>query len=124
MQHRQGWYPPGLRWWSLTAALLCCWTFVAIIQYYLHQSQTQGGILFAAKINDLPLHHSFWHLYLPTIIAVIFSIFIVWIDHDAKRYEPYRHLSRSDGALAKNSILLHYPFDFAPIVPIVAAKRR
>ncbi|KAH7402575.1 hypothetical protein BKA66DRAFT_564486 [Pyrenochaeta sp. MPI-SDFR-AT-0127] len=122
--HRQGWYPPGLRWWNLALAILICWTFIAILQYYLQKSQSSGGVIFATKINDLPLNRSFWYRYLPTIIAVIFSVFITWIDHDAKRYEPYRHMSRSGGALATDSILLHYPFEFPPFASIIAAKRR
>jgi hypothetical protein len=120
----QGWYPPGLQWWSLVAALLLCWGFIGILQYYLHRSQISGGIIFASKIHDLPLHRSFWYRYLPTIVAVLFSIFIIWIDHDAKRYEPYRHMSRSGGAHSTDSILLHYPFDFALFVPVKAAKRK
>jgi hypothetical protein len=124
LEHHQGWYPPALRWWSLALAVLFCWASIAALQYYLYQSQLHSGIIFAAKINDLPLRRSFWYLYLPTIIAVVFSVFVLWIDHDAKRYEPYRQLSQAGGALATNSILLRYPFDFAPIVPIMAAKRR
>jgi hypothetical protein len=121
---QQGWYHPGLQWWSLAIAILLCWTFIAVLQYYLHRSQTRGGIIFAPSINDLPLHRSFWYLYLPTIIAVAFSVFVIWIDHDAKRYEPYRQMSQSAGALAQDSIFLHYPFDFSLFVPILAAKRK
>jgi hypothetical protein len=122
--YRQGWYPPSLQWWTLSGVIILCWTFFAVLQYYLHESQTHGGVIFAAQINDLPLHRSFWYRYLPTVIAVGFSLVITWIDHDSKRYEPYRHLSRPDGALATDSILLHYPFDFSPFVAFVAAKRK
>lgn len=121
---RHGWYPPGLRWWILSIAVLLCWIFIAVLQTYLRRSQTNGGLIFAPRVSDLPLHRSFSYLYLPTIIAVFFSIFILWIDHDAKRYEPYRQMSQSGGALAENSILLHYPFDFALFVPVVAARRK
>jgi hypothetical protein len=104
-RHRKGWYS------------------IAVLQSYLHQSQRDGGVIFATKINDIPLHRSFWFLYLPTILAVTFSVFIVWIDHDAKRYEPYRQMSKPGGARGKDSILLHYPFDFVLFVPFMAAKR-
>lgn len=123
-QSRQSWYPPALQWWTLAITALLCWTFIAVLQYYLRRSQTQGGVIFATTVNSLPLRRSFWYLYLPTIIAVTFSILVIWIDHDAKRYEPYRHMARPCGASAANSILLHYPFDYIPIVPIIAAKRR
>ncbi|KAF2133280.1 hypothetical protein P153DRAFT_331890 [Dothidotthia symphoricarpi CBS 119687] len=121
---RQGWRPPALRWWNLVITILICWFFIAVLQYYLHKSQTDGGVIFASNINDLPLRRSFAYLYMPTIIAVIFSIFIVWIDNDAKRFEPYRQMSKPDGAFGKDSLLLQYPFDFMPFVPFTAAKRR
>jgi hypothetical protein len=123
-QPQKGWYPPALRWWSLIITALLCWTFIAVLQYYLRKSQTHGGVIFATTVNSLPLRRSFWYLYLPTIIAVIFSILVVWIDHDAKRYEPYRQMARPCGASAENSILLSYPFDYLPVAPIIAAKRR
>jgi hypothetical protein len=105
-------------------AALICWVLIAILQYYLHRSATDGGVMFAPDINKLPLQQSFLFLYLPTIIAVFFSIFIVWIDNDAKRYEPYRQMSNTNGALGRDSLLLHYPFVFMPIVPFVAFKKK
>lgn len=123
-RHQYSWYPPGLRWWNFVIVVLFCWGIIAVLQFYLHVSHTQGGILFAADINNLPLRRTFWHLYLPTIIAVLFSVFIVWIDHDAKRWEPYRQLAQTNGAKGRDSVLLQYPFDFAPIVPFFAARKR
>ena len=120
----RAWYPPGLRWWTLLPTAVLCWIFIAILQYFLHKSQTEGGVIFATDINDIPLRRSFVYRYLPTIIAVIFSILVVWIDHDAKRFEPFRLMAKAGGALGKDSVLLQYPFDFMPIVPFVAAKRR
>src|SRR5690242_21757233 len=100
--HRsQGWYPPALRWWSLLPTVLFCWSSAAVLQYFLHKSQTEGGVIFAHDINQLPLRKSFVYLYLPTIVAVIFSIVTVWIDNDAKRYEPYRQMSKAGGAPGK-----------------------
>ncbi|KAJ4983537.1 hypothetical protein SVAN01_10953 [Stagonosporopsis vannaccii] len=122
--HRlRAWYPPALRWWNLLFTTVSCWVFIGVLQYLLHKSQTEGGVIFAADINSLPLSRSFVYLYLPTVIAVLFSIFIVWIDHDAKRFEPYRLMSRSHGARGDESLLLRYPFDFVPMVPFTAAKR-
>ena len=118
------WYPPALRHWNLIFATLLCWTFIAILQYYLVRSQRDSGVIFAQDINQLPLQRSFAFLYLPTIVAVIFSIYIVWIDNDARRYEPYRQMSKPGGALGKDSILLHYPHDFMPLVPFASFKRR
>ncbi|XPS69976.1 hypothetical protein M3J09_002222 [Ascochyta lentis] len=122
--HRcQGWYPPALRWWNLALFTFLSWGFIIVLQYFLHKSQTDGGVIFASDINRLPLRRSFVYLYMPTIIAVTFSIYVVWIDNDAKRFEPYRQLSQSAGARGKDSLLLHYTFDFIPAVPFAAAKR-
>ena len=121
---RKGWYPPALHWWVLVPTALICWTTIAILQYYLHRSQIDGEVIYAPSVNQLPLRQSFVFLYMPTIVAVTFSIFIVWLDHDAKRFEPHRYLLKAGGALGKDSLLLHCPFDFVPFVPFTAARRR
>jgi hypothetical protein len=124
LRPRSGWDPPALRWYILVFTAFVCWALIAVLQYYLIKSQREGGVIFADNINDLPLRRSFVFLYMPTIFATVFSIFIAWIDIDAKRFEPYHQLSQTDGALGKDSLLLHYPFDFMPFVPIVALKNR
>jgi len=80
--------------------------------------------MFAPKINDLPLSKTFLYLYFPTILAVIFSIYWAWIDLETKRMEPYYQLSKKDGALGKDSLLLQYPFSFIPFVPFRALRNR
>jgi len=47
-----------------------------------------------------------------------------WVDLDAKRLEPWFQLSKDAGAKASDSLLLQYPFDFLPIIPILAFRRR
>lgn len=121
---RRKWEPPALKYWNLCFAVLICWVAIAVLQYLLSKSEKEGGLLFAPNINDLPLSRSFPYLHLPTIIAVIFSIYWAWIDLEVKRFEPYHQLLKPEGALAKDSILLHYPFDFIPLVPFIALKRR
>lgn len=88
------------------------------------KSEREGGVLFAPKINGLPFRQQFLYLYFPTVIAVIFSIYWAWIDLETKRMEPYYQLSKDTGALGKDSLLLHYPFDFVPLVPIKAMRDR
>lgn len=117
------WYPPALQWWNLTIATLICWTFIAVLQYQLSRSIRDGGIIFAGNIQDLPPSRTFTYRYLPTVMAVIFGIFILWIDNDARRYEPFRLMLRPSGALAKDSVLLHYPFNFTPLVPFKSFRR-
>ena len=118
------WKSAALRAPVLIFTILICWTIIAVLQYLLVRSQRDNGIIFAPKINDLPLSRTFLYLYCPTIVAVIFSIYWAWIDLETKRLEPYYQLSKKDGALGKDSLLLHYPFDFVPLVPFKAAKDR
>lgn len=80
--------------------------------------------MFAPKINDLPLSETFLYRYFPTVLAVIFSIYWAWIDLETKRMEPYYQLSKKDGALGKDSLLLQYPFSFIPFVPFRALRDR
>jgi hypothetical protein len=108
----------------LTLTIAICWSLIAVLQFLLHKSEQDSGILFAPRINDLPLSRTFLYLYFPTIVAVVFSIYWAWIDLETKRMEPYYQLSKDDGALGKDSLLLHYPFDFIPLVPLKAAKDR
>jgi hypothetical protein len=81
-------------------------------------------VIFAPVINDLPLRTTFLYLYFPTIVAVIFSIYWAWIDLETKRMEPYYQLSKENGALGKDSLLLHYPFSFIPLAPLKAFRDR
>lgn len=118
------WKPPALRAPVLIFTILLCWSLIGVLQYFLVRSQRDKGIIFAAKISNLPLGHTFLYLYFPTILAVIFSIYWAWIDLETKRLEPYYQLSKKDGALGKDSLLLHYPFDFIPWVPFKALKDR
>ena len=95
-----------------------------MLQVFLTQSQRNGGVIFATKVSELPISHSFLYLYFPTVVAVIFSMYWAWIDLDAKRMEPYYQLSKREGALGKDSLLLQYPFDFLPLVPLKALRDR
>ncbi|KAF2749431.1 hypothetical protein M011DRAFT_456902 [Sporormia fimetaria CBS 119925] len=123
-ESKRRWEPPALQWWNLCLLVLICWTSVALLQYFLIKSQTEGGIIFAPNVNDLPLRRTFAFLYLPTLLAVLFSIFVAWIDLDAKRFEPFHQLSKPGGASGKDSLLLHYPNDYIPIVPYLALRNR
>jgi hypothetical protein len=101
-----------------------CWALIAVLQFLLHKSQTQSGVIFAPRISELPLSRTFLYQYFPTILAVVFSMYWAWIDLETKRLEPYYQLSKKNGALGKDSLLLQYPFDFNPLVPFKALKNR
>lgn len=120
----QGWKPVTLKTPVLLSVISISAGLIAIVQYLVLRSRRNNGILFAEDVGSLSLGRSFGHLYLPTLIAVVYSFLWTWIDLDVKRLEPYYQLSQHGGASASNSILLHYPFDFVASVPIQAVKRR
>ncbi|KAF2685296.1 hypothetical protein K458DRAFT_365622 [Lentithecium fluviatile CBS 122367] len=120
----RNWNPPALHPVTLSLAILVPLALLATLQVLLHRSQRDNGIIFAADINDLPLSRTFLYQYFPTIIAVFFSMFWAWIDLEVKRLEPYFQLSRPEGALGKDSLLLCYPFGFIPLVPLRALRKR
>jgi hypothetical protein len=124
VQERYTWKPISLRLPFLTFVLLVTSALIVVLQWLLFKSQTTGGVLFAPSINDLPLSRTFGYLYAPTIIAVIYGLLWSWIDLDIKRMEPYYQLCSPGGALAENSLLLQYPFDFVALVPFQAARRK
>ncbi|KAF2792711.1 hypothetical protein K505DRAFT_375878 [Melanomma pulvis-pyrius CBS 109.77] len=118
------WQSNALRPSILIFSVLLSLSIIAILQYLLLRSQHDQGIQFAPKISALPLHKTFFWKYFPIIVIVVFSIFWAWIDLETKRLEPYYQMSKENGALGKDSLLLKYPFDFMPLVPITALKSR
>ncbi|KAJ9659540.1 hypothetical protein H2201_007289 [Coniosporium apollinis] len=120
----QGWKPLTLKTPVLLGVISISVGLIAAVQYLVLRSKKNNGILFSEDVSSLPLSRSFGHLYLPTLIAVVYSFLWTWIDLDVKRLEPYYQLSQDGGASGSNSILLHYPFDFVASVPVQAIKRR
>lgn len=118
------WKPNALRPVTLITAIMIACALITISQILLVRSQTDGGVIIAATIDDFTLAQSFLYRYLPTIIALVFSIFWNWIDLQTKRIEPYYQLSKPDGAWGKDSLLISYPFDFLPFVPMSALRSR
>jgi hypothetical protein len=121
---RRHWKPLTQKAYFLLPTILASGALIAVLKVYLDRSDRDSGILSAPKISDLPLRQTFCYLYLPTIISLILSFIWTWIDLDIKRLEPFVQLSRSGGALGRDSVLLHYPFDFVAFVPFAAVRRR
>lgn len=121
---KSNWKPNSFRLLPLAAVTLASWALIITLQLLLVKSQKDGGIIIADTIEDIALDRSFLYKYLPTIIALIYSVFWSWIDLQVKRLEPYHQLSKSGGAWGKDSLLLSYPFDFLPFVPLSAFRRR
>jgi hypothetical protein len=124
IQATKYWQPHALRAPVLVFTIAVCWSLIALLEFLLWKSQRDSGLIFAPVINDLPLSDTFLYLYFPTIVAVIFSIYWAWIDLDTKRMEPYYQLSKENGALGKDSLLLEYPFSFIPLAPLKAFRDR
>ncbi|KAF1918845.1 hypothetical protein BDU57DRAFT_511601 [Ampelomyces quisqualis] len=118
------WKPPALRAPLLILTIAICWSLIALLEFLLWKSQRDSGLLFAPVIHELSLSDTFLYLYFPTILAVLFSIYWAWIDLETKRMEPYYQLTQENGALGKDSLLLHYPFSFIPLAPVKAFRDR
>lgn len=96
----------------------------AILEILAQESLRAGGLAMTSSPDDFSVYVTFGYLFLPTIIAVIYSLFWSWVDLDAKRMQPWFEMSREGGAVAKQSVLLAYPYDFVGTVPFTALKRR
>ena len=64
------------------------------------------------------------YLYGPNLVAIVYSMIWTWIDLDARRMQPWFELSKPEGAMADNSLLLEYSFDFIAVVPWKSGRRR
>ncbi|KAH7395537.1 hypothetical protein BKA64DRAFT_708932 [Cadophora sp. MPI-SDFR-AT-0126] len=62
--------------------------------------------------------------FVPTIIAVLFSIPWGLVDTSAKEMEPFVRLASDDGASARFSLCLDYPGDFLIVSPFKSLFRR
>jgi hypothetical protein len=118
------WRPPALRESVLAFLGLTSLGFAAVIQYLTIKSGQNQGLLFDPDIKDLPLSTSFSYNYLPTLVSTLYAFIWSWIEIDAKRLEPFYRLLQKQGALGRDSLLLHYPVDFLATVPFNSLRRR
>lgn len=105
---------------------MAIWTLAlaAVIEFLAQKSGREGGLALTPAAKDISDLARFSSEFLPTIIAVVFSIAWTWVDLDVKRIQPWLELSREDGAAVKDSLVLDYPYDFVAFAPFKAAKRR
>lgn len=118
---------PSWRPVTLRAPLLGCLTafplvLMATFEYLSNESRRHGGIVFAQ--HDSTNLMTFTYFYLPTVLAVTYSMIWAWIALDTKRLEAYFQMSKAEGASPANSIFLHYPFDLELVPPIRAIQLR
>src|SRR5207244_1515280 len=97
---------------------------IVLIELMIQKSKRDGALWFAEDDEDLSTRQVFVSQYAGTIIAVVYSILIGLIDFDVKRLEPYFQLSKTSGALGKDSLCLKYPVEFLAFVPIAALRRK
>ncbi|KAK1965932.1 hypothetical protein LY78DRAFT_74994 [Colletotrichum sublineola] len=121
--HRHGWKPL-----TLSAPVLFSFAFASvvlaiIIEVLAYQSRVKGGLALSKSVDDIPDFARFCYMFLPTIVAVIYSLLWSWIDLDIKRIQPWLEMSKPEGATAARSVFLDYPYDFIAFVPLKAAKR-
>ncbi|KAF9881071.1 hypothetical protein CkaCkLH20_01221 [Colletotrichum karsti] len=123
-RHKHGWKPLTLSASVLFCFALASFTLAVIIEILAQQSKKNGGLALSPTLDDIPSYAKFAYLFLPTIVAVIYSLLWSWIDLDVKRIQPWLEMSRPEGATAMRSIFLDYPYDFVAFAPIKAARRR
>ncbi|KAF4986741.1 hypothetical protein FDECE_15799 [Fusarium decemcellulare] len=120
----KGWKPLSLSTPILLAVMALTILLAAAVETIAQRSATQGGLALSPTLDDLPGYAKFGYLYVPTIIAVFYSMIWSWIDLDVKRMQPWFELSKTSGATGENSIFLDYQYDFVALVPFKAAKRK
>ncbi|KAI1043291.1 hypothetical protein LB505_002125 [Fusarium chuoi] len=120
----KGWKPLSLSTPILLAVIALTILLAIAIETLAQRSAAQGGLALSPTLNDIPGYAKFSYLYVPTIIAVLYSMIWSWIDLDVKRMQPWFELSKHNGATAENSLLLDYQYDFVALVPFKAAKQK
>ncbi|CAM1508210.1 Fc.00g050580.m01.CDS01 [Cosmosporella sp. VM-42] len=122
--HKHGWKPETMRAPVLLTFATASLLLAALLEVLAHQSQKAGGLSLVKDADSLPAIVTFGYLYLPTVLAVIYSLAWNWVDLDVKRMQPWLELSRESGATGHGSLFLDYPFDFVAFVPFKAARRK
>lgn len=87
-------------------------------------SRNGGGLALSQSEDDIPNSVNLAYLYLPTTIAVAYSLLWTCVDVDVRRMQPWLELSRPGGSRGDMSLLLDYPFEFLPLLPVSAGKRK
>ncbi|KAM0375036.1 hypothetical protein ACHAPK_003134 [Fusarium culmorum] len=120
----KGWKPLSLSTPILLAVIALTILLAVAIETLAQRSASQGGLALSPSLKDMPEYARLSYLYVPTIIAVLYSMIWSWIDLDVKRMQPWFELSKRDGVTAEDSLFLDYQYDFVGLVPFKAAKHR
>ncbi|CCT67098.1 uncharacterized protein FFUJ_13281 [Fusarium fujikuroi IMI 58289] len=120
----KGWKPLSLSTPILLAVIALTILLAIAIETLAQRSAAQGGLALSPTLPDIPGYAKFSYLYVPTIIAVLYSLIWSWIDLDVKRMQPWFELSKDTGATGGGSLFLDYQYEFVALVPFKAAKSR
>jgi hypothetical protein len=108
---------------TLAAFLIISLAIAGIIEFLAQKSQRQGGLALTPNDDEVSPAVLFSR-YGPTTVSVVYGMCWTWVDLDIRRMQPWLELSRPGGASAESSLLLDYPAEFLPFVPLKAYKRR
>lgn len=108
----------------LCAVVVISLGLAGVLEFLAQKSQRQGGLALSSSEDDISESVNIAYLYMPTTVAVLYSLLWTWIDLDVRRMQPWFELSRPHGANAEQSLLLNYPFEFLAFVPFKAWKQR
>lgn len=120
----EGWKPLSMGAGSLLSFAAISLVLAGVIEYLAQSSRKNGGLAFSESPDEYSSLTNFSYLFLPTILAVIYSMAWSFIDLDVKRLQPWLELSRPEGTTAENSLFLDYPFEFIVFVPFKAARQK
>ncbi|CAG2008151.1 unnamed protein product [Fusarium graminearum] len=120
----KGWKPLSLSTPILLAVIALTILLAVAVETLAQRSASQGGLALSPSLKEMPQYAKFGYLYVPTIIAVLYSMIWSWIDLDVKRMQPWFEMSKRNGATAENSLFLDYQYDFVALVPFKAAKQK
>lgn len=118
------WRPWPLRWPFLVAFITLCIALCVGIQLVVINCKEDSCHIFEPSATELSAASYFVYNQLPTVLNLFLSLVWAVAHHDIMRLEPYFRMSAAGGASAADSLLLDYPYTFAPFVPFVAGKRR
>lgn len=118
------WKPFTFKAGFLAPLFLATVALIVILEIINQKAIRDDGLFFANSLDDFKTWQVFCYRYLPTTLAVIYGMVWAVLDLDVKRLEPYFQLSRVEGVVSRDSILLNYPFEFLAYVPIAGFRRR
>ncbi|KAI6782432.1 Protein of unknown function (DUF3433) [Emericellopsis cladophorae] len=118
------WKPLSMTAPILSAIIIITLLMIVGIELLAQKSAQQGGLALSPSLDEIPQWARISSEYVPQVLAVAYSLVWSWVDLDVKRMQPWFEMSKPEGALAKDSLLLDYPFTFVAFVPFVAAKRK